>query len=167
MTEGDPEFRSKSIDETIRTKSWNEDCLWVVNFCNSDDGSNGGTVANDFGIEGGLSDSFGGSTASPKASKELLHNTSIHSSWSYFSNLASTVATSLLGSRSVTTSTAGSSNASTAVSTDPLQAQKLQHQIETLEEELKDSSSLGDRDGMDEELQLAKRELRGLKPLWI
>jgi len=167
LAEGDPAFRSKSIDETIRTKSWNEDCRWVVNFSDSDDGSVGGT-ANDFApIDGGLSDSFGGNTASEEASKELLHNTSIHSSWSYFADLASTAATSPLGSRSVTTSaTAGSSTASATVSADPLQAQKLQHQIATLEEELKDSSSLRDRDGMYEELRLAKRELRGLKPLW-
>ena len=30
LAEGDPAFRSKSIDETIRTKSWNEDCSWVA-----------------------------------------------------------------------------------------------------------------------------------------
>ena len=45
-----------------------------------------------------------------------------------------------------------------------LRVQRLQYQIATLENDLKDSSSMRDRDDMAEELRLAKRELRSLKP---
>ncbi|KAL7527615.1 hypothetical protein ACHAXR_002040 [Thalassiosira sp. AJA248-18] len=189
LMEGDPAFRSKSTSERIRTKSWNEDCHWAVSFADNEDLEEDGSVdvvgmdtSDDLVSIEVVGSSFGGNkgSASEEASKALRHSTSIHSSWSFFPELANGTTTaqsspgavgskpmnSPLGS-STNASTAGSSStSSSSTSNETLQMQRLQHQISTLEQELKDPSSLRDRDSMYEELRLAKKELRSLKPWW-
>ena len=118
------------------------------------------------GLSGALPVSFGGETVSTHdASKELRHGTSIHSSWSYFPDLASRKSAAS-SSPGATRSAGTSTSTSVDTSEDSLNMQRLQYTIETLERELKDPSSMRDRDSMYEELRMAKRELRGLKPWW-
>ena len=70
-----------------------------------------------------------------------------------------------MGSAAVSSSPSAPSSSVTVNTTDnSLQVQRLQYQIATLENDLRDSSSMRDRDDMAEELRLAKRELRSLKP---
>mmetsp|Transcript_1506 Transcript_1506/g.3196 ORF Transcript_1506/g.3196 Transcript_1506/m.3196 type:complete len:434 (-) Transcript_1506:202-1503(-) len=175
LAESDPTFLSKSSTERIRTQSWNEDCRWVVSFVDPED--NDVTVGNAFdgddavaqitGVGGASFDSQQENkpSSSQEASKVLRHNTAIHSSWTYFPESANhTPAASPLGP--ATNAQAGSSDTPTDTSAESLDTLRLQHQIATLEQELKDPSSLRDRDGMYEELQMAKTELRSLKPWW-
>jgi len=172
LAESDPAFHSKSTNERIRTKNWNEDCHWVVSFPGSEDGT-GGAVSDLMpaeAAEGGMTFSDPSTenkvSVSEDASKVLRNSTSVHSSWSYFPDLAnSTPAASPSGSNRMT-STTTSGMATESTSNESLQVQALQHQIATLERDLKDPSSLRDRDSMHDELRLAKRELKSLKPLW-
>ncbi|KAL9178752.1 hypothetical protein ACHAXT_003883 [Thalassiosira profunda] len=171
LAESDHAFHSVCTDERIRTKSWNEDCRWVVSFADAD-GSDDSDSAKLEEERKTLLSLFGENkpVPSPDASNELRHMTSIHPSWAYFADApASTggskpVASSMGSTASVSTSSA--SGASAAQSAESLQVQKLEYDIATLEKELKDPSSLRDRDGMYEELRAAKRELRSLKPWW-
>ena len=71
---------------------------------------------------------------------------------------------SAMGSVASGSSSTSTTTASTSITTDSIQEQRLKHQITTLENDLKDPSSMRDRDDMYEELRLAKRELRSLKP---
>ena len=172
LAESDADFSSISSSERIRTKSWNEDCRWTVSFADSEDDIDAGDAASQMTVlgDGSFFDPRQGNdtSASQEASKALRHNTAIHSSWTYFpESVVNTPTASHLGStgNAVAASASSSSNASSP-STESLQIQRLQHQIETLEHELNDPSSLRDRDSMHDELKLAKRELRGLKPWW-
>lgn len=169
-------FLSKSTSERIRTYCWREDCRWVVNFPDDDDDDDNNAVT----LDGSIGDdaSFDPNShphSLQNASDVLRHNTSIYSSWNYFpdsSGSATAALASSLGSSSASTAVkkvgiAGSSNTTiTSSSMESLQMQKLQYHISELERELKDPSSLRDRDSMYEELRLAKRELRKLKPWW-
>ena len=173
LAESDPVFHSKYTNERLNTKSWNEDCRWVVTFADLEEDDSEG-YADDLADSKSIN-LFNESHPTPShdASKVFRHSTSIHSSWSYFPEFASTsssptalgsVAASLGSSNTASTTDASTSKYDT--STESLQIQKLQHQIATLERELKDPSSMRDRDGMYEELKLAKGELRSLKPWW-
>ena len=100
------------------------------------------------------------------SSKELRHFTAIHSSWTFFPESADVPVTppTAMGSVASGSSSTSTTTASTSITTDSIQEQRLKHQITTLENDLKDPSSMRDRDDMYEELRLAKRELRSLKP---
>mmetsp|Transcript_27720 Transcript_27720/g.53675 ORF Transcript_27720/g.53675 Transcript_27720/m.53675 type:complete len:473 (+) Transcript_27720:157-1575(+) len=105
----------------------------------------------------------------------LRSNTSIHSSWTYFAELANG---SSNGNAPVSSKFGGESSTQSASSTtstkhvssngdfsqDNLRIQQLQNQITSLQNELKDLSSLRDIDTIQEELAMAKKELRSLKP---
>jgi len=168
-------FLSKSTSERIRTYCWREDCRWVVNFPDDDDDDNAAALDGTIGDYASLG-SNSHDHSQQNASDVLRHNTSIYSSWNYFpesSGSATAALASSLGSSSASTAAkkigiAGSSNTTTSTSSsmDSLQMQKLQYHISELERELKDPSSLRDRDSMYEELRLAKQELRKLKPWW-
>lgn len=161
----DPAFRSKSTEETIRTKSWNEECRWTVSFAATDDDDGDGA-----GMSGDVplsSDAAFEESERPskliEASKELRHDTAVNSSWSQFPDTGNVAGA---GSNSAPANATGASSSNSAASTpnESLLVQKLKYQIETLERELQDPSSMRDRDGMYEELRLAKRELKSLKP---
>lgn len=169
-------FLSKSMSERIRTYCWREDCRWVVTFPDDDDNNehvatlDGSIVEND-----SLLDSYPHEHSLKSASDVLRHNTSIYSSWNYFPETLGSSATSALasslGSSSATAKKVGAVGSSkytstTSSSMESLEIQKLQYFISELERELKDPSSLRDRDSMYEELKLARRELRKLKPWW-
>jgi hypothetical protein len=169
----DLSFLSKSMCERIRTYCWREDCRWVVTFPDDDD-KNALTLDDVIGNDVSL-DSSSHEYSLQKASDVLRHNTSIYSSWNYFPEASGISPTAALASTLGTPSAAakkgggtiGSSNTVTTSSRmESLQIQKLQYDIAELERELKDPSSLRDRDSMYEELRLAKRELRKLKPWW-
>ncbi len=104
------------------------------------------------------------------APKELRHDT--HSSRLYFPEPADDMVDTPSGNAgnapvgSAGTKAVGPGNASAPSYGETLQIQKVQHQIEMLEKELNDPSSMRDWDGMCEELTLTKRELRSLKPWW-
>jgi len=164
LAESDPTFLSQSSNERIRTKSWNEDCRWVVSFVDSEEDTNDATVGNAFdGDERGAPFT---SQREQGSSNLLRHNTAIHSSWTYFpeSSNHSPAASPLGPGRNAQGDS--SDGTTTDTSAESLDALRLQHQVATLEQELKDPSSLRDRDGMYEELKLARRELRDLKPWW-
>lgn len=104
----------------------------------------------------------------------LRSNTSIHSSWTYFSELANG---SSNGNASVSSKFGGESSSQSAstsstkdvssngdFSQNNLRIQQLQNQITSLQNELKDPSSLRDIDTIQDELAMAKKELRSLKP---
>ena len=169
LAESDPAFHSVSTDERIRTKSWNEDCRWVVSFADADGGDDSESAKLEEERETLLS-LFGESkpAPSPGASDELRHKTSIHPSWEYFADAPASTAggSKPVASSMGSTASVSAYSASAAQSAESLQVQKLEYDIVTLEKELKDPSSLRDRDGMYEELRAAKRELRSLKPWW-
>ena len=174
LAESDPSFNSRQTDERIRTKFWNADCRWAVSFADSDDKEeekiDDGIMVNmnDLMRVDGINSSLG-EISSEDAAKVLRHSTAINSSWTYFPGSANTqaspaVASSLGAHNASSTSTSGAAGTPVSTSNESLQMQRLQHQIGMLEKELNDPSSLRDRDGMYEELKMAKRELRGLKP---
>ena len=102
-----------------------------------------------------------------QASRELRHLTAINSSWTYFPDSAmnnSVTSPTAMGSAAVSSSPSAPSSVTVTTNDNSLQVQRLQYQIATLENDLRDSSSMRDRDDMAEELRLAKRELRSLKP---
>ena len=69
-----------------------------------------------------------------------------------------------MGSAAVSSCPSGPTSVTVNTTDNSLRVQRLQYQIATLENDLRDSSSMRDRDDMAEELRLAKRELRSLKP---
>lgn len=177
LAESDPTFNFKATSERLRTTCWNKDCHWVVNFpeddmkgedsFGNDVDDNNDEVANIFVLsdDGTSLDSQGRNKTSEDAAKELRHLTSIHASWTYFPESSSnTSSTSPTAMGSAATSSGNVVSASTSTSADSLQVQRLEHQIATLENELKSSSSMRDRDDMYGELKKAKREMRALKP---
>ena len=173
----DPAFHSKSTTERLRTKSWNEDCRWVVSFGDDDEESSKEDTYNT-DEENMFSISVLGndiaqdaekkhSKPTDQASRDLRHLTAINSSWTYFPDSAknnSVTSPTAMGSAAVTSSPSAPSSVTVNTTDNSLQVQRLQYQIATLENDLRDSSSMRDRDDMTEELRLAKRELRSLKP---
>ena len=185
MADSWPDFRLVSSNERLRTGSWSKDCRWVVSFTDDEDSgevnNSGGKMddlVSDIVVYGDKGVDAMGASESPSDdnNSELLRkSTSIHSSWSYFPELANCAApgpaSSALGAsmgaggRSPSTQTK-QQQPSMSLSNADLRIQQLQHQITTLKQELNDPNSFRDRDGMYEELQQAKRELRSLKPWW-
>jgi len=171
LMESDPNFEAKSTGERLRTKSWREECSWTIDFADDDNDKKQDITYENFddaevahiSVLGGSGLGEGGTSAS--SSKELRHFTAIHSSWTFFpeSDMPVTSPTAM-GSVASGSSNTSTTTASTNISTDSLQEQRLKHQITTLEKDLKDPSSMRDRDDMYEELRLAKRELKSLKP---
>lgn len=190
-----PDFRLVSSNERLRTGSWSKDCRWVVSFVDDDESESeatdksGGNNIDDlvadvvvYGDKGAdvVMAAAGGSLSQEDDNSEVLRkSTSIHSSWSYFPELAngtaaptgpasSPLGTSMgAGGRSASSaSSATQQQPSMSISNDDLRIQQLQHQITTLKQELNDPNSFRDRDSMYEELNQAKRELRSLKPWW-
>ncbi len=175
-----PDFRLVSSNERLRTGSWSKDCRWVVSF--TDDEESEATDKNDLVADivvyGDMKEEtmVANEAPSEENNSDLLRkNTSIHSSWSYFPELANGAAPSSASSPLGTSMGAGGRSTSAAtkqqqpsmsISNDDLRIQQLQHQISTLKQELNDPNSLRDRDGMYEELNQAKQELRSLKPWW-
>ncbi len=105
----------------------------------------------------------------------LRSNTSIHSSWTYFAESASGISggnaaasSKFVGDSSSQSSSSTSSAKDTSgkgdYSNNNLRIQQLQHHITSLQNELKDPSSLRDIDTIQEELAMAKKELSKLKP---
>eukprot|EP00985_Skeletonema_marinoi_P016423 scaffold8832_cov128-Skeletonema_marinoi.AAC.3 len=180
-----PDFRLVSSNERLRTGSWSKDCRWVVSFTDDEEseevdnsGGNMDDLVADIVVYGDKGVEAMGASESPSEdnNSELLRkSTSIHSSWSYFPELANGAApgpaSSALGAsmgaggRSPSTQTKQQQPSMSLSNTD-LRIQQLQHQITTLKQELNDPNSFRDRDGMYEELNQAKRELRSLKPWW-
>ena len=159
------------ISLRLRTKSWREECSWTVDFADDDDNKQDITYDNfddeevaHISVLGGSGLGEGGTSDS--SSKELRHFTAIHSSWTFFPESVNVPVTSptAMGSVASGSSSTSTTTASTSITTDSIQEQRLKHQITTLENELNDSSSMRDRDDMYEELRLAKREMRSLKP---
>ena len=174
----DPTFHSKSTTERLRTIHWNEDCRWVVSFADDEEEEDSKEDTYNTSEEKMFSISvLGNDTAqdaemkhskpTDQASRELRHLTAINSSWTYFPDSAmnnSVTSPTAMGSAAVSSSPSAPTSVTVNTTDNSLRVQRLQYQIATLENDLKDSSSMRDRDDMAEELRLAKRELRSLKP---
>ncbi len=181
-----PDFRLVSSNERLRTGSWSKDCRWVISFVDDESESeatdkNVGNIDDlvadivVYGDKGAEAMTAGGSTSEDDNSDLLRKSTSIHSSWSYFPELAngaapgpasSPLGTSMGASGRSVSASANQQQPSMSISNEDLRIQQLQHQITTLKQELNDPNSFRDRDSMYEELKQAKAELRSLKPWW-
>jgi len=180
-----PDFRLVSSNERLRTGSWSKDCRWVVSFVDDDENESEVTDKNGGDIDGLVADivvygdkgadamTAGWSPSQDDNSDLLRKSTSIHSSWSYFPELAngavpgpasSPLGTSMGASGRSASASSKQQQPSMSISNEDLRIQQLQHQITTLKQELNDSNSFRDRDSMYEELKQAKSELRSLKP---
>ena len=173
-----PDFRLVSSNERLRTGSWSKDCRWVVSFVDDEESEatdNQGDLVADIVVYGDKGEESMVANESPSEannSEMLRKSTSIHSSWSYFPELASGAAPGPAlgpsmgaGGRSASATTK-QQQPSMSMSNDDLRIQQLQHQISTLKQELNDPNSFRDRDSMYDELKQAKSELRSLKPWW-
>ena len=174
-----PDFRLVSSNERLRTGSWSKDCRWVVSFTDVEesDATDKNDLVADIVVYGDKGEEATASSESPSEdnNSEMLRKcTSIHSSWSYFPELANGAAPGPASSPLGTSMGAGGRSATAtkqqqpimSMSNDDLRIQQLQHQISTLKQELNDPNSFRDRDSMYEELKQAKSELRSLKPWW-
>ncbi|KAL3803892.1 hypothetical protein HJC23_004054 [Cyclotella cryptica] len=103
---------------------------------------------------------------SNEASKILLHHTSIHSSWSYFPDVNTFTNSEGMSSKVSASKKPSAMPRHSDKDLTSARVEQLKYQISTLEKELKDPSSLRDRDDMYAELKNAKEELKGIAPKW-
>lgn len=144
---------------------------WVLQFADTDEDNNSSSNITDDAM-----DNLDGDMSSERLpegaadAKILRHCTSINSSWSYFPNI-STSSNGLKSGATTNPSMKAAANSGSATSNadnskNIVRIQQLEYQIASLQNEMKDSASLRDRDTMEEELKLFKSELRSLQPRW-
>eukprot|EP00970_Alexandrium_tamarense_P012636 scaffold3010_cov198-Alexandrium_tamarense.AAC.20 len=170
------------LQSNIQSMSWNGGYRWVLDFGAYDRIDKAVGNGNAFTVEGFVDSVESGDdnqSQSNEAAKMLLHSTAVNSAWSLFQSAESNSSEGNTASASTTSSSPSSSTFITKPTTsapatstpsyssgDNIRMQKLVYEIANLEKDLKDPSSMRDRDAMYEELKEARRELNSLKPSW-
>lgn len=170
------------LQSNIQSMSWNGGYRWVLDFGaydRIDKAVGNGNAFTEEGFVDSVESGDDNQSQSNEAAKMLLHSTAVNSAWSLSQSAESNSSEGNTASASTTSSSPSSSTfiakpttSAPASSTpsyssgDNIRMQKLMYEIANLEKDLKDPSSMRDRDAMYDELKEAKRELNSLKPSW-